>query len=202
MGRHRDRQRQGTLGTGLFHQHVGALDRFLVTGDDHLARGVEVDRRDHLPLRRFLAVGGDGVVVQTYDGGHGAGAFRHGFLHGEATQFNQLDRIGKRQGAAAHQGGILAQAVTSHDGGGCPALLLPQAPQGDGCCQQCWLGAPGLVQILGGTIQHQGQQVIAQHLARLGEGLFNHGVLLGEFRQHADALGALSREGNGKSGHH
>ncbi|MNH34119.1 hypothetical protein D3C79_946920 [compost metagenome] len=92
--------------------------------------------------------------------------------------------------------------MTGHDGGSGPTLLLPQAPQGDGGGQQRGLGAPGLVQILGRTVQHQAEQIITQDLARLGEGLFNHDVLLGQLGQHADALGALSREGNGKSGHH
>ena len=92
--------------------------------------------------------------------------------------------------------------MASHHGGGCPTLLLPQAPQRDRGCQQSGLGAPGLVQIVGRTIHHQGKQVITQHLARLGEGLLDHGMLFGQLGQHADGLGALSREGNGKLGHH
>ena len=95
--------------------------------------------------------------VQTDDGRHGAGAFRYGFLHGQTTQLNQFDRIGKIERATAHQRRVLTQAVTRHHGRGCPTLLLPQAPQGDRGGQQRWLGAPGLVQIFNRTHPSPGQ---------------------------------------------
>ena len=193
MRRHGDRQRQCTLGAGLFHQHVGTLDGLFVAGDDHLARRVEVDRGDHLSLRRFFAVGGDGVIVQPDDGGHGTGAFRHGFLHGQTTQLDQFDRIGKGQCTAAHQGGVLTQAVASHHGGVAPPCCCHRRHSATEAVSK----AGWVRQVLfrsSRTIHHQGKQVITQHLARLGEGLLDHGMLFGQLGQHADGLGALSRK--------
>ena len=120
--------------------------------------------------------------------------FRHGLPLGDHAALTSFDRIGKRQ-RRCNTGRIFAQAVASHHGGSCPPAGSATGATG----RREAVNSRGLLrQVLfrssAGPSMTRVKQVAAQHLARLGEGLFNHGVLLGEFGQHADALGALSRK--------
>ncbi|MNY34367.1 hypothetical protein D3C86_1687030 [compost metagenome] len=161
MRRHAHRQRHGALGATCLARLDGTLDGRCGAGNHHLARRIEVDRADHLTLRRFGTGGTHGIVVQTKDRRHTALPGRHCLLHQLTTQLDQLDRIGKRQTAGRDQRRVLAQAVTGNEGRLRATLGLPQTPQRHRRSQDGRLGLVGLVKKLGRTFLGQRPEVVA-----------------------------------------
>ena len=90
-------------------RRAGRGHRLGGAGHHHLARGVVVGHPD---VALGPLAGGLGVVVgDPEQGGHRAGGVLAGPGHGLAPGHHQADPVLEGQGAAGHQGGVLAQAV-------------------------------------------------------------------------------------------
>ena len=71
-------------------------------------------------------------------------------------------------------------------------FVQPHAPHGNPGCEHRRLGFIRLVQFLGRAFLRQCPQVVTKHITGFLECIDNHGMLFGEFCQHADRLGTLA----------
>ena len=194
MERCRDRQHDGTTCPLGLRCLAGALDGSDVTGNDHLGRCVEVDGCHFLVL---IAAGhGAGLVTgglhvgigQPQDGGHAAGAHRHGFLHGLRAQSHEFHGRVQVQRARRDQRRVLTQAVTGHEIGLGTAFSAPGGQVGHAGQQHGRLCPGRQRQLFGGAFGNDpGQQGLTQR--RIGA--CHQGIDLGateQRRQHADGL--------------
>ena len=171
------------------------LRRVVVVGDrtDQFLATLGQDRIDRSP--------GDGLglfQVRTEQGGHRALAHRHRRLHRSAAQLQeargrrQVDRIRRTER------GIFAQRMTRDEVGllGQPdaAFLLQHAQGRDGVRHDRGLGILGQGQLIGGSLDHQAIEVLAQRLVDLLEHLAGDGARLGQRLAHAHGLAALARK--------
>ena len=194
MERRRDRQHNGTTSPLGLRGLASALDSTDVTGDDHLGRCVEVDRRHFLVL--IAARHGASLVAgrlhvgigQPQDGGHATRAHRHGFLHGLRAQSHELHGRIQIQRTCRDQRRVLTQAVTGHEIGLRTTFGTPGSQIGDAGQQHGRLRPGRQRQLFGGAFGNDpGQQGLTQR--RIGAR--HQGVDLGttdQRRQHADSL--------------
>ena len=166
--------------------------------DDHLPRRVEIDGR-HL----FQAIGvrhGPGLVAgslhvgvgQAQNGGHAAGTDRNGLLHGLGTQAHQTDGRIDVERTGSDQGGVLAQAVPSHEGRLGAAFRTPGSQAGHAGQQHGGLCPGSQGQFLGGAF---GDDLRQGRFAQCGVGTTDEIIdfgTAGQRGQHADGLRALA----------
>ncbi|MCY1529990.1 hypothetical protein D9M68_651630 [compost metagenome] len=193
MERRGYRQQQRALGARRFGLFAGALDRGLVAGDHDLGGRVEVHGLDDLALGGGGAGGAHGVIVQAQDGGHSAGADRHGGLHGVGAHAHQAHSVFERERTGGRQRGVFTEAVPGHDIRLAAARGTPGGVHRNAGRQHRGLGVGGQVELLGRALRDQRAQVLPQGLRRPCHGL-RDGRDARPGVQHADSLRTLARE--------
>jgi len=198
MGRNAHRQRQSPLGARGLRRLNRAPHRIGVAGDDHLTGRVEVDRFDDLIPGGSHAYLPDLIVTQAKNRRHRATTRGYRLLHEAPARCDDAHSVSIVHGPSTYQRGKLTEAVTGHPGGPRSAPLVPYPPDSDSRRQHRRLGVLGAIQLFLRPLGDQLPKITLQNLGCLGES-FDHGSMLGgERAQHADGLGALARENNGK----
>jgi hypothetical protein len=112
-----DSQRQSALGAAGLEQLAGGVSTPALVPAITVCLGslkLTASTTSPLAARRIGAACLHGLGVQAEDGGHGTHPHRHRVLHGLGAQAHQGQRVGQRQRAGSHQGGVLAQRMTGH----------------------------------------------------------------------------------------
>src|SRR5258707_5133697 len=107
--RRRDRQQHGALGAPGFGDLERALDSGLVAGDHDLAAAIVIGGLADLTLRGLVRDRHRGLIFQTEQSRHCAGAHWHRLLHGKAARAQQARGIADAEAAGSGERGIFAE---------------------------------------------------------------------------------------------
>jgi hypothetical protein len=165
-------------------------------GDHDLAWRVQVGGADDLTVRCGLACLADAGFVEAEHGRHGAGADRHRFLHVAAPMTDDADGVGEIERPGSHVRRVLAEAVPRHELRAQP-FGRQQAPRGDAHGEDGRLCVLGERQLIGGAVEDEAAQRLAQRRVGLGEGVAADGKPIGQRAAHADRLRPLAGEEKG-----
>ncbi len=138
-------------------------------GDNDLLGRVEINRRQDLALRSAFAKRPCGVFAEAHDRRHSPFALGNRLLHETSTISHQAHGFAEVQRTRAHQGTVLAQAVSGHLDGTHALLCKPDTPDGDTRSKHRRLRVLRLIQTLSRPFLHQRPQIEAECVRGLSE---------------------------------
>ena len=169
-----DGEEKSPFRTGFLQFGAGFLDRLLLTGDDHLAGGIEVDW-NHYPFYSgayFL----NGPVVQGYDCGHGTGDLLAAGLHGHGTGIDQTQTVLETQASGCRQRREFSKGVA------CDHIRAETVSQTDGgnygMKEDGRLCDTGLLQVLFRPFEHCSAEAETEYPVGFVEEILRPGVAL------------------------
>lgn len=186
-------QRHDLLGAHLLGDRRSSGHPFRGTGDDHLARSVEVGDPD-------VAVGSaaghfDLVVVEPEHRCHGADVVVAGVEHGIGSLAHQPHAFVEPERTGGGERGVLAEAVTGA-AAGLDAQPLDGVEHHQAGDEGGELSVAGVAQLVGVGVEQQPGDIALGHLGRLCDQF--PAVVVGPGATHARPLRALAREGERK----
>ena len=196
------RQHHGALDAVIRRERHSALHRRRGAADDDLPRRIVV--ADHADLAAGGLLGDRGGLreIGADQRSHGAGAHRDRLLHDLAPQAEQARGVRQRQAPRSGKRGVFAKRMAGDEGSALleppGALGLERANHGDRDRHERGLRVPGERELALLTLEHEAGKALAEGLVDLLKHRAGGRKRIVKVAAHADRLGALTGEDDGR----